>query len=127
MKLADVVRILQAEVLVPAPDMNREVLSACGADLMSDVLAFIKEHTLLLTGLTTPQVIRTADIIDLAGIVFVRGKRPGPEVLALAEAQGLPLFLTRFPMYESCGLLYQAGLGGCMLGRGDAHGKRCQL
>ncbi|MDK2960566.1 MAG: hypothetical protein PWP12_750, partial [Bacillota bacterium] len=50
-----------------------------------------------------------------------RGKRPGPEVLELARAQGLPLMLTRFPMYESCGLLFQAGLGGCMLGRGAGH------
>ncbi|BCV25805.1 MAG TPA: hypothetical protein GXX50_06635 [Firmicutes bacterium] len=123
MKLAEVVRILQAEVLVPVPDMEREVLSACGADLMSDVLAFIKERTLLLTGLTNPQVIRTAEIIDLAGIVFVRGKRPGPDVLELARAQNLPVFLTRFPMYESCGLLFQAGLGGCMLGRGGGYGK----
>ncbi|MDK2855676.1 MAG: hypothetical protein PWQ41_674 [Bacillota bacterium] len=121
MRLSEVVKILQAEVLVPAADMEREVLTACGADLMSDVLAFSKERTLLLTGLTTPQVVRTAEIIDLAGIVFVRGKRPGPEVLELARAQSLPLMLTRFPMYESCGLLFQAGLGGCMLGRGGGH------
>lgn len=121
MRLSEVVKILQAEVLVPGADMEREVLTACGADLMSDVLTFTKERTLLLTGLTTPQVVRTAEIIDLAGIVFVRGKRPGPEVLELARAQGLPLMLTRFPMYESCGLLFQAGLGGCMLGRGAGH------
>ncbi|MDI3538236.1 MAG: hypothetical protein PWP58_162 [Bacillota bacterium] len=120
MRLSEIVKILQAEVLVPA-DMERDVLTACGADLMSDVLTFSKERTLLLTGLTTPQVVRTAEIIDLAGIVFVRGKRPGPEVLELARAQGLPLMLTRFPMYESCGLLFQAGLGGCMLGRGAGH------
>jgi hypothetical protein len=119
-RLSEIVKILQAEVLVPA-DMERDVLTACGADLMSDVLTFSKERTLLLTGLTTPQVVRTAEIIDLAGIVFVRGKRPGPEVLELARAQGLPLMLTRFPMYESCGLLFQAGLGGCMLGRGAGH------
>lgn len=121
MRLSEIVKILQAEVLVPAVDMEQDVLTACGADLMSDVLTFSKERTLLLTGLTTPQVVRTAEIIDLAGIVFVRGKRPGPEVLELARAQGLPLMLTRFPMYESCGLLFQAGLGGCMLGRGAGH------
>jgi len=120
-RLSEVVKILQAEVLVPAADMEREVLTACGADLMSDVLTFSKERTLLLTGLTTPQVVRTAEIIDLAGIVFVRGKRPGPEVLELARAQDLPLLLARFPMYESCGLLFQAGLAGCMLGRGAVY------
>lgn len=123
MKLAEVARILQAEVLVPAPDMEAEVLSACGADLMSDVLSFTKERTLLLTGLTTSQVVRTASIIDLAGIVFVRGKRPGPEVLEMAREQGLPVFLTRLPMYESCGLLFQAGLGGCLVSGESPHGR----
>ncbi|MGI6603477.1 MAG: DRTGG domain-containing protein [bacterium] len=123
MQLADVARILRAEILVPPPDIKANVSSACAADLMSDVLTFIRDRTLLLTGLTTTQVIRTASLIDLAGIVFVRGKRPGPEVLELAREHGLPVFLTRFPMYESCGLLYKAGLEGHMIGRDDANGR----
>ena len=113
MKLADVQQILHAEVLCGHEHLGRETQAACGADLMSDVLAFTKEKALLLTGLTNIQVIRTAEMSDLVGIVFVRGKRPGPEVIQLAESKGIPLLLSRYPMYESCGALYKGGLRGC--------------
>ena len=113
MKLADVQKILQAEVLCGSEHLHRDTQVACGADLMSDVLAFTKEKALLLTGLTNIQVVRTADMSDLVGIVFVRGKRPGPEVIQLAESKGIPLLLSNYPMYESCGALYRGGLPGC--------------
>ena len=113
MKLADVQRILQAEILCGFEHLGRETQAACGADLMSDVLSFTKEKALLLTGLTNIQVIRTAEMSDLVGVVFVRGKRPGPEVIQLAESKGIPLFLSNYPMYESCGALYKGGLKGC--------------
>ncbi|MCX7779506.1 MAG: DRTGG domain-containing protein [Negativicutes bacterium] len=113
MKLIDVQKILRAEVLCGGEYLTRDVEVACGADLMSDVLAFTKEKALLLTGLTNIQVIRTAEMSDLVGIVFVRGKRPGPEVLQLAAAKGIPLLLSDYPMYESCGILYRVGLKGC--------------
>jgi len=112
-KLTDVCRILEAEVLCGQEHLEREIITVCGADLMSDVLAFTKERTLLLTGLTNVQVIRTADISDLVGIVFVRGKRPGAEVLQLAQEKDIPVLQTTIPLYESCGRLYQAGLKGC--------------
>ncbi|MGE5598606.1 MAG: DRTGG domain-containing protein, partial [Bacteroidota bacterium] len=80
---------------------------------MSDVLAFTKERTLLLTGLTNPQVVRTAELVDLCGLVFVRGKRPPEEVVELAREKGLPILLTENPLYETCGILYAAGLPGC--------------
>ncbi|WP_425060586.1 hypothetical protein SCACP_13160 [Sporomusa carbonis] len=113
MKLAEVQKALNAEVLCGTEWLDREIKSACGSDLMSDVLAFTKEQTLLLTGLTNIQVIRTAEVSDLVGILFVRGKRPGPEVIELAQSKGLPLLLTTCQMYEACGLLYKSGLAGC--------------
>lgn len=113
MKLSEVRRILQAEVLVGEERLEDvDACTACGSDLMSDVLAFTKGKTLLLTGLTNCQVIRTAELIDLIGLVFVRGKRPGEDVLELARSNRLPVLLTKLPLYETCGLLYGAGLKG---------------
>lgn len=113
-KLSRVKELLNAQVLSGEEKLNHvEALSACGADLMSDVLAFTKEKTLLLTGLTHPQVIRTAEMIDLVGLVFVRGKRPSDEVVAMAKERGLPVLMTDLPLYETCGLLYTAGMIGC--------------
>ncbi len=118
MKLSEVRRVLRAEVLSGEELLDEvEALSACGADLMSDVLAFTKERTLLCTGLTNPQVVRTAELIGLCGLVFVRGKRPPGEVVAMAAERHLPVLLTTYPLYETCGLLFAAGLPGC---RGQA-------
>lgn len=86
---------------------------ACGADLMSDVLAFTHAGTLLLTGLTNPQVVRTAEMAGIKAIVFVRGKHPPRETLVLAEDKGIPLLATRYTLYEACGRLYSAGLPSC--------------
>lgn len=113
MKLAEVQKVLESEVVCGWEHLDREVESACGADLMSDVLVHTKEKALLLTGLTNIQVIRTAEVGDLVGIVFVRGKRPGPDVVQMARIKGIPLMITNRPMYESCGLLYVAGIKGC--------------
>ena len=77
MNLRKIQQLLAAEILWGEEVLDQvEPLCACGSDLMSDVLAFTKEKTLLLTGLTNAQVIRTAEMIDLSGIIFVRGKRP---------------------------------------------------
>jgi len=113
MNLKEIQEMLDAELVCGAEWIGRDVACACGADLMSDVLAFTKERTLLLTGMTNIQVIRTAEMSDCIGIVFVRGKRPGQEVVDLAIENELPLFVTDFPMYEACGLLYKSGLSGC--------------
>lgn len=113
MKLEDVQRFLNAEVLCGKQYLSREVTAACGADLMSDVLAHTIEKALLLTGLANSQTVRTAEVIDLAGIVFVRGKRPTAEVVELAVRRGIPLLITAYPMYEACGILYKHGLSGC--------------
>lgn len=114
MTLREVKEILKAEVLAGEELLDqREPKSACGSDLLSDVLAFTKDNSLLLTGLTNPQVIRTAEMIDLIGVVFVRGKRPEPATVELAVIKKIPLLATRLPMYEACGRLYLHGLKGC--------------
>ncbi len=86
---------------------------ACGSDLLSDVLAFTKSDSLLLTGLTNPQVVRTAEIAEVRAICFVRGKIPMAETIELAMEKDLPLMSTALLMHESCGRLYSRGLMGC--------------
>lgn len=115
MKLAQIRIMLDAEVLCGVEWLDKDVRSACGSDLMSDVLAFTKEQALLLTGLTNIQVIRTAEMSDLVAIMFVRGKRPGADVIEMARKMQIPLLTTNKPMYEACGVLYEDGLAGCSL------------
>ena len=95
MTIQDVKDILEAEVLVGEEHLGREVHSACGADMMSDVLAFVKDQSVLLTGLVNPQVLRTAEMMDMVCIVFVRGKRPSDEAIALAQQKGLVMMTTQ--------------------------------
>jgi len=113
MKLSEVQKVLDAQVVSGIEWMDREVKTVCGADLMSDVLAFAKESTLLLTGLTNIQVVRTAEMIDLVGVVFVRGKCPSLELIELAGTKNIPLLVTQHSLYESCGRLYQNDLKSC--------------
>ena len=113
MTLEEVKEILKAEVIVGPNNLQMEVKMGCGCDLMSDVLAFIKSESLLLTGLTNTQVVRTAEMADVAAICFVRGKKPDEETIRLAESKELPLLVTQLPMFESCGQLYKKGLMGC--------------
>lgn len=115
MKLAQISIMLEAEVICGKEWLDREIKAACGADLMSDVLALTEVQGILLTGLTNIQVIRTAEMSDLVAILFVRGKRPGPEVVAMAKNIEIPLLSTKKQMYEACGLLYRDGLAGCTL------------
>jgi len=105
--------MLEAEVIVGSDLHEIDVQMGCGADLMSDVLAFSKTGALLLTGLTNPQVVRTGEMADVVGICFVRGKRPPQETVELARENDLPLLATELPMFESCGRLYRNGLKGC--------------
>jgi predicted transcriptional regulator len=113
MKLEQIKEILEAEVLVGEQSLDLEVEMACGADLLSDVLAFTKSESLLLTGLVHPQVIRTAEIAEIKAVCFVRAKRPPDETIELAKKRNLPLLCTSLPMYESCGRLYGRELPGC--------------
>lgn len=115
MKLGDVLQVIEGELITAGADTDIEIQMGCGADLMSDVLAFTHEGTLLMSGLTNPQVVRTAEMADVRAIVFVRGKIPPPETIALAEEKGIPLLASKYTMFETCGRLYQAGLGSCGL------------
>jgi predicted transcriptional regulator len=112
MTLADVRDLLDAEVIAGEDRLAIPLTMGCGADLMSDVLAYSKPSSLLLTGLTNVQVVRTAEIADIVAICFVRGKRPSVDTVKLADSQGLPLLRTTLPMFESCGRLYNHGLQG---------------
>src|SRR5665648_138813 len=111
MKIKQVREILEASVLCGEELLDKEVLSACAADLMSDVLAFVKNEALLLTGLTNTQVIHTADMMDINCIIFVRGKIPTPEIIEYARLKGMILMSTPCKMYYASGKLYAAGLG----------------
>ncbi|HPD02892.1 MAG TPA: hypothetical protein P5161_04105 [Eubacteriales bacterium] len=110
MKISTIKDILNAEVIVPARDMDAEVNLACASDMMSDVLAFVKDQAVLLTGLCNPQVIRTAGMMDMKCVVLVRGKRPDPLMAKLAEEYDIALLASSCHMYVACGLLYEGGL-----------------
>ena len=111
MKISQIQELLNAEVVCGEDQLDREVNSACGSDLMSDVLAYVKDQAVLLTGLVNPQVIRTAVMMDMVCVVFVRSKVPTEEMVKLAKDHGMVLLKTRKRMYEACGKLYAAGLG----------------
>ncbi len=118
MTLEEVKEILKAEVIIGSNNLQMEIKMGCGCDLMSDVLAFIKPESLLLTGLTNTQVIRTAEMADIAAVCFVRGKKPDEETIRLAKSKNIPLLMTQLPMFESCGQLHKNGLIGCSEYRG---------
>jgi len=112
-KIREVVKILDACVVTSTENFDDiEINSACGADLMSDVMAYVKENVLLLTGLVSPQVIRTAEMMDIKVVVFVRGKKPGQNIIDLAAEKGICVLTTHHPLYIACGKLYSAGLTG---------------
>jgi predicted transcriptional regulator len=112
--LREVKEILEAEVFVGHNQLGMEVKTAFGADLMSDVLAFAKAGSLLLTGLTNPQIVRTSDVLDIAAIIIVRGKRPLPETIQLAEELQIPLLSTKYILFETAGRLFMKGIVGCV-------------
>ncbi len=115
MTLRDAARIIEAEILVGEDLLDQEIGSICGSDMMSEVLAFTNEHSVLLTGLCNTQVLRTADMLDLECLIFIRGKQPTPEMLKMAEEDGRVVMKTKFGMFSACGKLYEAGAGaGCM-------------
>ena len=121
MTLRDISEILDAKVLVGEDRMDIEVKTAFSADLMSDVLAFAKSGSLIITGLTTPQVVRTASILDAVALVIVRGKVPSEETLELAAELDIPILSTRYILFETSGRLYANGIVGCVEKIGGLH------
>jgi predicted transcriptional regulator len=114
MTLQEIKDVLRCEVLCGEAALQSEVKTVFAADLLSDVLAYASEGTLLLTGITNQQVVRTAEMLELLGIVFVRGKRPDAETITLAKTKGIPMMTTKYIMFETCGRLYKNGLCGCI-------------
>ena len=112
MKVYEIKEILDAEVICGEEFMDRDVYTACGSDMMSDVLAYVKEQAVLLSGLVNPQVVRTAEMMDMQCIVFVRGKQPDQSIIDLAKDRDIVLMTTKQPMFASCGMLYEKGLRG---------------
>ena len=112
MEVKQIKELITGEVHTCADRMDIVIKSACGADLMSDVMAFSKENAMLLTGLVNPQVIRTAKMMDIQVVVFVRGKKPTAEMCELAEEKGIVLLSTELTMFTACGILYKAGIAG---------------
>jgi len=112
MKISEIQALLNAEIVCGEDFLDREVASACGSDMMSDVLAFVKDQAVLLTGLVNSQVVRTAEMMDMVCVVFVRSKCPTEEMIALARESNMVLLKTTKRMYEACGKLYASGLGG---------------
>ena len=112
MKISTIRELLGAEVICNQDGLGRHVYSACGSDMMSDVLAYVKDQAVLITGLVNPQVVRTAEMMDMQCIIFVRSKKPSAEIIELAKESGIVLLATEKRMYEACGILYSSGLVG---------------
>lgn len=112
MTLDEAIKAIDGIYFCGADKADMEILSACGADLMSDVMAFVKDQVLLMTGLVNPQVLRTAELMDIRAIVFVRGKHPTADLVDMANDRGIVLAGTRHSMFLACGKLYEAGLRG---------------
>lgn len=110
MLLRDIMELLEAELLNEDVNLDVDLESAFAADLMSDVLALARPGTLMITGLTNIQIMRTASMVDMPAVVFVRGKRPPVETINLAGELNIPFVITAKTMFETCGLLYQAGV-----------------
>jgi predicted transcriptional regulator len=112
MKISKMQELLDAKVLCCEENLGKHVYSAFGCDLMSDVLAYVTDQSVLLTGLVNPQVIRTAMMLDMVCIIFVRSKVPSDEMIQLAKENGIVMMSTEKTLYNTCGLLYANGLVG---------------
>ena len=112
MKISTIRDLLDATVVCGEDMLGEHVYSACGSDMMSDVLAYVKDQAVLLTGLMNTQVVRTAEMMDMHCVVFVRDKQPTPDIIALAEESDIVLMTSPKRMYEACGILYSNGLVG---------------
>lgn len=112
MRVKDIIEILDAEIIIEDQELNFEITTACGSDLMSDVMAYGDDKEILLTGLVNPQVVRTAEMMDIKVVIFVRAKRPGEYIINLAKEKGIVLLTTKYHMFVACGKLFNEGITG---------------
>ena len=110
MNVREIVATLEGSLLTGEEHLDLDIKAACGADLMSDVMAFVKDGVVLLTGLVNPQSIRTANLMDIQVVVFVRGKVPPKDMIAEAQSNGMAVITTKYSMFLACGRLYEAGI-----------------
>lgn len=115
MTLREILELIEGKPITKNVNLDEEVSMGCGSDLMSDVLAFTHEGTVLMSGLTNPQVVRTAEIAGIKAIIFVRGKYPPQKTIQLAEEKGIPLLASKYTLFETAGRIYAAGLPSCGL------------
>ena len=113
MTIRELLDLFEGKVITGNVNLDQEVNMGCGSDLMSDVLAFTHQGTVLMSGLTNPQVVRTAEIAGIQAIIFVRGKYPPQKTIDLAEEKGIPLLASKYTMFETCGRIYASGLPSC--------------
>lgn len=112
MKIKEIKTLLDAEILFGEELLDLDVKFVFSSDMMSDVLAFAEEHAVLITGLCNPQVVRTAEMLDIACIIFVLGKIPDANILTLAKEKNMVILSTSHYMFTTCGILYKNGLLG---------------
>ena len=110
MTLKEISQVIECEVIIGKDILDHDVREVCGADLMSDVLAFAAPGGILLTGLRNVQSVITSHVAEVRAIVYVRGKRPDEEAVKLAEQKGIPLLTSPLSMFEACGRLYEKGM-----------------
>ena len=108
----ELIRMLDARVLLDSGWLNDGIECVYASDLMSDILSHSKPNSLLLTGLINSQTVRTAEMVEIAAVCFVHEKLPHSETVELAKKNRLPLLTTRYSMFEACGRLYSAGMKG---------------
>nr|WP_312575961.1 DRTGG domain-containing protein [Sedimentibacter sp.] len=112
MNVLEIKEAVNAKILTKNDNLDVQYQYAFASDLMSDVLAYANNETLLITGLNNPQVIRTAEMMDISAILFVRGKIPSKETIELADENKMTIFATDYIMFKACGLLYENGMRG---------------
>lgn len=110
MKLETIAEILNAEVVCGNSKLDREVKAVFASDLMSDVLTIDSVNLLLITGLVNVQTIRTSEMSDIQNIVLVRNKKATPEMIEMANENGMVIMQCSYSMYKACGLLFQSGI-----------------
>ncbi|MDD4839702.1 MAG: DRTGG domain-containing protein [Clostridia bacterium] len=110
MQIKEIAKILKGRIICCEEYADAEVYSACGSDMMSDVLAYVKDQGILVTGLCNPQVVRTAEMMDMKCIVLVRGKQADEIMVSLAKGHNIVIICTEERMFDACGKLYVAGL-----------------
>lgn len=114
MKIKDIKDILEAKIYTGEEWYQKEIHGVFASDLMSDVLTteFFEDRSILVSGLNNPQVIRTAEMLDIDAVLLVRGKTPTEETIAMAKDNQMVLMSTNYNMYNTCGILYSKGIKG---------------